>query len=134
VHLIYLNGLTGALAPTQLRDFIRYADQRGYWTDALGRYLLAALLKHRGKPAEAKRELEQVLSMATAYGNRHRRRRPRGLERRLESSAQTSRPRRAPWARRWATPRAWRSQPPAAPRLDRASPRAEVAPRTMPMR
>ncbi len=71
VHLTYLDGLKGAAgADATLREFVRYADSRGYWTDALeSRYLLAALLKHRGESAEAKRELEQVLSMATAYGN-----------------------------------------------------------------
>jgi len=71
VHLAYLDGMSGVGdAVSLLRDLIRYADSRGYWTDALeGRYLYAALLKHRGEAAEAKRELEEVLRMATSYGN-----------------------------------------------------------------
>ena len=72
MNLAYLDGMGGVLrADAMLKEFIRYADARGYWTDALeSRFLLAALQKHRGDRVEAKRELEQVLTMATAYGNK----------------------------------------------------------------
>jgi serine/threonine protein kinase/tetratricopeptide (TPR) repeat protein len=72
MHLAYLDGLSGVLAADALlRDLIRYADARGYWTDVLeSRYLLGALLRHRGAIEEARRELEEVLSMAVSYGNK----------------------------------------------------------------
>jgi hypothetical protein len=70
-HLAYLDGLKGSTdAERLLRECIRYSDSRGYLTDALeSRYLLGALHKHRGAVADAKRELEEVLRMAEAYGN-----------------------------------------------------------------
>jgi tetratricopeptide (TPR) repeat protein len=72
IHLTYLDGLAEAPnALSMLKELIRYADSRGYLTDVLeGRYLLGALELHRGDLAEAKRELESVLSMAIAYGNK----------------------------------------------------------------
>jgi tetratricopeptide (TPR) repeat protein len=72
IHLTFLDGLAEAPnALTTLKELIRYADSRGYLTDVLeGRYLLGALELHRGDLAEAKRELESVLSMAIAYGNK----------------------------------------------------------------
>ena len=72
IHLAYLDGLSGvAGAEALLRDLIRYADARGYWTDVLeGRYLLGALLLHRGAAEEGRRELGEALSGAEAYGNR----------------------------------------------------------------
>jgi tetratricopeptide (TPR) repeat protein len=70
-HLAYLDGLKGSAEAEQLlRECIRYSDSRGYLTDTLeSRYLLGAFLKHKGARAEAKRELEEVLRMAEAYGN-----------------------------------------------------------------
>jgi eukaryotic-like serine/threonine-protein kinase len=72
IHLAYLDGLNGAPgAEKLLREFIRYDDSRSYFTDAMeARYLLGALLKHRGAVEEARRELEEVLRMALGYGNR----------------------------------------------------------------
>ena len=72
MHLAYLDGLSGVLgADALLRDFIRYAATRGYWTDVLeGRYLLGALLQHRGALDEARGEFEEALSMAVSYGNK----------------------------------------------------------------
>jgi eukaryotic-like serine/threonine-protein kinase len=72
IHLTYLNGLAESpTAVATLKELIRYADSRGYLTDVLeGRYLLGVLGLHLGEVAEAKRELESVLSMAIAYGNR----------------------------------------------------------------
>lgn len=72
VHLTYLDGRGGAPgAAAMLKDLIRYADSRGYFTDGLeGRYLLGALLVHNGEIAAAKPELERALSMAVSYGNR----------------------------------------------------------------
>jgi serine/threonine protein kinase/tetratricopeptide (TPR) repeat protein len=71
IHLAYLDGMNGVTgAEALLRDLVRYANAYGYWTDALeGRYLLGALLKHRGVVEEAKRELEEVMSLAAAKGN-----------------------------------------------------------------
>ncbi|EYF05582.1 serine/threonine-protein kinase [Chondromyces apiculatus] len=72
VHLAYLDGLSGVPgADDLLRDLIRYADARGYWTDALeGRFLLGALLLRRGTGDEARRELEETQRMAESYGYR----------------------------------------------------------------
>lgn len=72
MHLAYLDGLSGVPgADALLRDLIRYADARGYWTDVLeSRYLLGALLLSRGAVEEARHELEQALSMAVSYGNK----------------------------------------------------------------
>ncbi|WP_434044853.1 MULTISPECIES: serine/threonine-protein kinase PknK [Sorangium] len=71
-HLAYLDGLNGAAGAVDLlRDLARYADARSYRTDALeGRYLLGALLKHRGLVEEARCELSEVLELASAYGNK----------------------------------------------------------------
>lgn len=71
IHLAYLDGIKGVKGSEELlKDLIRYAETRRYWTDALeGKCLLAKLLKHQGKTAEAKKEFEQVVEMAQAYGN-----------------------------------------------------------------
>ncbi|XXT19934.1 protein kinase [Sorangium sp. So ce429] len=71
-HLAYVDGLNGAAgAGDLLRELARYADARSYRTDALeSRYLLGALLKHQGLAKEARRELAEVLELASAYGNK----------------------------------------------------------------
>ncbi|KYF98826.1 hypothetical protein BE20_33625 [Sorangium cellulosum] len=71
-HLAYLDGLNGAAsAGDLLRELARYAEARSYRTDALeSRYLLGALLKQRGQVDEARRELAEVLELASAYGNK----------------------------------------------------------------
>lgn len=71
IHLAYLDGLRGAAGSLELlRDLIRYADSRRFWTDALeGRCLLAALLAHDGKTDEARKEFLAVLELAESYGN-----------------------------------------------------------------
>ncbi|WP_437530647.1 protein kinase [Sorangium sp. So ce726] len=71
-HLAYLDGLSGAAGAGELlRELARYADARAYRTDALeSRYLLGALLKQRGLVKEARRELAEVLDLASAYGNK----------------------------------------------------------------
>ncbi|WP_437297065.1 serine/threonine-protein kinase [Sorangium sp. So ce426] len=71
-HLAYLDGLSGAAGAGELlRELARYADARSYRTDALeSRYLLGALLKQRGLVKEARRELAEVLDLASAYGNK----------------------------------------------------------------
>ena len=68
IHLAYLDGVSGLPdADKLLRDLIRYAESRGFLTDAReGRFLLGALLAHQGPKAEARRELENVLAMAVA--------------------------------------------------------------------
>jgi tetratricopeptide (TPR) repeat protein len=72
VHLTYIDGLRGSEgAVAMLKDLIRYADARGYFTDGLeGRYLLGALLLSKGDFTAAKVELEQVLGMALSFGNK----------------------------------------------------------------
>lgn len=72
IHLAYLDGVSGvAGAENLLRELIRYSDAHGWVTDALeGRYLLGMLLLHRGAKDDGKRELEEVLGLATAKGNR----------------------------------------------------------------
>ena len=72
IHLAFLDGMSGvAGAEGLLRDLVRYSNSHGYWTDAVeGRYLLGMLLKHRGAHDEAKRELEEVMALASAKGNR----------------------------------------------------------------
>ncbi|AKT35891.1 serine/threonine-protein kinase PknK [Chondromyces crocatus] len=72
MHLAYLDGLSGVSgADTLLRELIRYADGRAYWTDALeGRFLLGALLVRRGLGDEGQRELEEAQRMALSYGYR----------------------------------------------------------------
>jgi serine/threonine protein kinase/tetratricopeptide (TPR) repeat protein len=72
VHLTYIDGLRGSEgAVAMLKDLIRYADARGYFTDGLeGRYLLGALLLSKGELSAAKVELEQVLGMALSFGNK----------------------------------------------------------------
>ncbi len=72
IHLAFLDGMSGVSgAETLLRDLVRYSNAHGYWTDALeGRYLLGTLLKHLGATADAKRELEEVVALAAAKGNR----------------------------------------------------------------
>ncbi len=71
IHLTYLDGMSGvAGAEELLREHVRYANAYGYWTDALeGRFLLGMLMKHRGATEEAKRELEEVMSLAAAKSN-----------------------------------------------------------------
>jgi eukaryotic-like serine/threonine-protein kinase len=71
VHLAYLDGLSGVRGADELlRELIRYADARGFRSDSVeSRLLLGALLQHRGATAEARREFEQALGMAAAYGN-----------------------------------------------------------------
>jgi tetratricopeptide (TPR) repeat protein len=71
VHLAYLDGMSGKPgAEALLKDLVRYADARGYFTDALeGRCLFAMLLVRRGAWEEADKELRQVLRMAESYGN-----------------------------------------------------------------
>ena len=68
----FVDGLSGVPGADELlRDLIRYADARGYWTDALeGRFLLGALLLRRGANEEARRELEETRRMADSYGYR----------------------------------------------------------------
>ncbi|MEJ7730916.1 MAG: hypothetical protein WKG00_17075 [Polyangiaceae bacterium] len=57
-------------AEDELRELVRYADARGYRTDALeGRYLLAALQKRRGDTEGARRALAEVRAEALALGN-----------------------------------------------------------------
>ncbi len=72
IHLAYLDGMSGvAGAEGLLRELVRYSNAHGYWTDAVeGRYLLGMLLQHRGAADEAKRELEEVMALAAAKGNR----------------------------------------------------------------
>jgi tetratricopeptide (TPR) repeat protein len=71
IHLAYLDGMSGLPdADKLLRDLIRYAESRGYLTDARdGRFLLGVLLTKQGAPGEARRELENVLAMALAQGD-----------------------------------------------------------------
>jgi eukaryotic-like serine/threonine-protein kinase len=72
IYLAYLDGMSEvAGAEAVLRDLVDYVDSRGFVTDALeGRFLLGALLQHRGEAAASRRELEQVLLKAREYGNR----------------------------------------------------------------
>ena len=71
VYLAYLDGLSGLPdADTLLRDLVRYAESRGYLSDAReGRYLLGALHAHQGKVAEARRDFETVLELALSQGD-----------------------------------------------------------------
>ena len=71
VHLAYLDGVGGKQgAEDELRELVRYADARGYRTDALeGRYLLAALQQRRGDAEGARRALVEVRAEALALGN-----------------------------------------------------------------
>jgi tetratricopeptide (TPR) repeat protein len=71
VHLAYLDGVSGLPdADTLLRDLVRYAESRGYLSDAReARYLLGALHAHQGKLAEARRDFEAVLELALSHGD-----------------------------------------------------------------
>jgi tetratricopeptide (TPR) repeat protein len=71
MHLAYLDGVTGeAGAVSLLREFLRYAESRSYWTDALEcRLLLGQLLVRRGSLDEARVELERLLELASVRGN-----------------------------------------------------------------
>ncbi len=71
LHLAYLDGASGLPdADKLLRDLIRYAESRGFLTDAReGRFLLGSLLAQRGQKSEARRELEGVLAMAVAQSD-----------------------------------------------------------------
>jgi tetratricopeptide (TPR) repeat protein len=71
VHLAWLDGVGGKEgAEAELRELVRYADARGYRTDALeGRYLLAALQQRRGDAEGARRALVEVRAEALALGN-----------------------------------------------------------------
>jgi tetratricopeptide (TPR) repeat protein len=71
IHLAYLDGVSGLPDAVQLlRDLNRYAESRGFLTDAReGRYLLGSLLAQQGKKDEARRELGSVLAMAMAQGD-----------------------------------------------------------------
>src|SRR5262249_51188846 len=71
IHLAYLDGVSGLPDAVQLlRDLNRYAESRGFLTDAReGRFLLGALLAQQGKKDEARRELGSVLAMAMAQGD-----------------------------------------------------------------
>ena len=68
IHLAYLDGVSGLPdADKLLRDLLRYAESRGFLTDAReGHFLLGALLAQQGAKAEARREFESVLAMAEA--------------------------------------------------------------------
>jgi tetratricopeptide (TPR) repeat protein len=72
IYLAYLDGMSEvAGAEAVLHDLVDYVESRGFVTDALeGRFLLGALLQHRGEIVEARRELEQVLIKAREFGNR----------------------------------------------------------------
>lgn len=72
MYLAYLDGVSGLPdAERLLRDLIRYAESRGYLTDARqGRYQLGALLVHRGQAEEARRELTELLRESQAQGDR----------------------------------------------------------------
>ena len=71
IHLAYLDGASGLPdADKLLRDLNRYAESRGFLTDAReGRFLLGSLLAQQGSREEARRELESVLAMAVAQSD-----------------------------------------------------------------
>jgi tetratricopeptide (TPR) repeat protein len=71
IHLAHLDGVSGVPDADQLlRDLNRYAESRGFLTDARdGRFLLGALLAQQGKTDEARRELATVLAMAMSQGD-----------------------------------------------------------------
>jgi tetratricopeptide (TPR) repeat protein len=72
MYLAYLDGVSGlSHAEKLLRDLIRYAESRAYWTDARqGRYQLGELLAFKGEKAEARKELEILITQAEAQGDR----------------------------------------------------------------
>jgi serine/threonine protein kinase/tetratricopeptide (TPR) repeat protein len=71
MFLAHLDGVSGLPdAEKLLRDLVRYAESRGYFTDARqGRYELSELLVHQGRKDEAKKELVQLLADAEAQGD-----------------------------------------------------------------
>jgi tetratricopeptide (TPR) repeat protein len=71
IHLAYLDGVSGVPdADKLLRDLNRYAESRGFLTDAReGRFFLGALLARLGQKDEARRELSSVMAMALAQGD-----------------------------------------------------------------
>ena len=72
IHLAYLDGRSGLPdADKLLRDLVRYAESRGFLTDAReGRFLLGSLFAQQGAKGEARREFESVLAMSVAHGDR----------------------------------------------------------------
>jgi eukaryotic-like serine/threonine-protein kinase len=72
IHLAYLDGIGGLPEADQLlRDLNRYAESRGYLTDAReGRFLLGAFLAQKGQIEAARRELEGTLAMSLAQSDR----------------------------------------------------------------
>ncbi len=71
IHLAYLDGVSGLPdADKLLKDLIRYAESRGFLTDAReGHLLLGTLLAKQGARAEARRELEGALAMSVAQSD-----------------------------------------------------------------
>jgi len=71
MYLAYLDGVSGLPdAERLLRELIRYAESRGYLTDARqGRYQLGAVLAFRGQVDEARRELGELLRESQAQGD-----------------------------------------------------------------
>ena len=71
MYLAYLDGVSGLPdADKLLRDLIRYAESRGYLTDARqGRLQLGQLLAHKGAKEEARREFEQLVQLAVVTGD-----------------------------------------------------------------
>jgi len=71
MHLCLLDGLRGNDdAEQRLKSLIRYADGRGYLWDVLeGRYLYACLLVHKGKGEQARRHLQDVITMSDEHGH-----------------------------------------------------------------
>ncbi|MFT3766549.1 MAG: protein kinase [Minicystis sp.] len=72
MYIAYLDGASG-LPDTEkpLRDLIRYAESRGYLTDARqGRFLLGQLFAVKGQKDEARRELTQLLDLAHAQNDK----------------------------------------------------------------
>ena len=71
MYLAYLDGVSGLPdAEKLLRDLVRYAESRGYFTDARqGRLQLGELLAHRGETEAARRELTALLEQSRAQGD-----------------------------------------------------------------
>jgi tetratricopeptide (TPR) repeat protein len=71
MYIAYLDGVSGLPdADKLLRELIRYAESRGYLTDARqGRFHLGELLAFEGRKDEARRELTQLLEQSEAQGD-----------------------------------------------------------------
>ena len=71
MYLAYLDGVSGLPdAEKLLRDLIRYAESRGYFTDARqGRHQLGELIAFRGDLAAARKELSELVEQARAQGD-----------------------------------------------------------------